>query len=422
MKKYLERYKSKKRSKYLRFMQTFTDVGMYAAAAWFITLFLCIVAPNYPAIKYSFVIISGLWISSFIFFLKTQLSKFTVSLIKSPKYIFVGQENEIEIKVNILKGNKKDWRLRIVTNNHPNEKKDYLYYLWLYKPNMKKWLNRWAVQNNIGFYEEELSSIATSDVIVEDNEVIKIKIFGRKRGVGIISQIKLGRTDPLGWLQSNKFIDIPNKKVFVLPKSKKITSWPSSRAKTILLQQKEKSQRKITQNGDEWANLREARYNDPMKNTHWKSLAKTGKRWIIEKEEIYQSKLALVVDPVLYNSEDNESFELLMETVSGQVMNTGTTNDINWIFIDSDPISANGHHHNAWDRVMEKVSVMNPISEEETDKAWTKFIPYWKNIVALRVLTTRTEDQLKKWIVMWKKMGIDVEIINVINKEEHERK
>ena len=170
MKKYLERYKSKKRSKYLRFMQTFTDVGMYAAAAWFITLFLCIVAPNYPAIKYSFVIISGLWISSFIFFLKTQLSKFTVSLIKSPKYIFVGQENEIEIKVNILKGNKKDWRLRIVTSNHPNEKKDYLYYLWLYKPNMKKWLNRWAVQNNIGFYEEELSSIATSDVIVEDNE------------------------------------------------------------------------------------------------------------------------------------------------------------------------------------------------------------------------------------------------------------
>lgn len=287
---------------------------------------------------------------------------------------------------------------------------------------MKKWLNRWAVQNNIGFYEEELSSIATSDVIVEDNEVIKIKIFGRKRGVGIISQIKLGRTDPLGWLQSNKFIDIPNKKVFVLPKSKKITSWPSSRAKTILLQQKEKSQRKITQNGDEWANLREARYNDPMKNTHWKSLAKTGKRWVIEKEEIYQSKLALVVDPVLHNSEDNESFELLMETVSGQVMNTGTTNDINWIFIDSDPISANGHHHNAWDRVMEKVSVMNPISEEETDKAWTKFIPYWKNIVALRVLTTRTEDQLKKWIVMWKKMGIDVEIINVINKEEHERK
>lgn len=71
---------------------------------------------------------------------------------------------------------------------------------------------------------------------------------------------------------------------------------------------------------------------------------------------------------------------------------------------------------------MEKVSVMNPISEEETDKAWTKFIPYWKNIVALRVLTTRTEDQLKKWIVMWKKMGIDVEIINVTNKEEHERK
>lgn len=65
MKKYLEKYKSKKRSKYLRFMQTVTDVGMYAAAAWFITLLLCIVAPNYPAIKYSFVVISGLWISSY---------------------------------------------------------------------------------------------------------------------------------------------------------------------------------------------------------------------------------------------------------------------------------------------------------------------------------------------------------------------
>lgn len=86
---------------------------------------------------------------------------------------------------------------------------------------MKKWLNRWAVQNNIGFYEEELSSIATSDVIVEDNEVIKIKIFGRKRGVGIISQIKLGRTDPLGWLQSNKFIDIPNKKYLFYQNQKK---------------------------------------------------------------------------------------------------------------------------------------------------------------------------------------------------------
>lgn len=422
MKKYLEKYKSKKRSKYLKFMQTITDVGMYAAAAWFITLLLCIIAPNYPAVKYSFVIISGLWISSFIFLLKSQLSEFSLSLVKVPKYILVGQENEIEIKVNILKGSKKDWKLRVVTNNHPNEKKDYLYYLWLYKPQMKKWLNRWAVQNNIGFYEEELSPIAMTDKLIDNEDVVKIKVFGRKRGLAVISQVKIGRTDPLGWLQSNKSIDIKHQKIFVVPSPKKIEAWPSSRAKAILLQQKERSRRKITQNGDEWANLREARYNDPMKNTHWKSLAKTGKRWIIEKEEIYQSKLALVVDPVLYDENDKESFEILMETVSGQVINTGTTSDINWIFIDTDPISANGHQHNAWDKVMEKVAVMHPISEEETDRSWSKFIPYWKNIIAIRVITTRTEEQLNKWITIWRKMGIDVEIINIKNKEDDERK
>lgn len=421
MKKYLEKYKSKKRSKYLRFMQTVTDVGMYAAAAWFITLLLCIVAPNYPAIKYSFVVISGLWISSFIFLLRSKLTIFSASLFKIPKYILVGQENEINIKVDILKGNKKGWSLRAVTSNHPNDKKDYIYYLWLYKPAMKKWANRWAVQNNIGFYEEELSPIAISDKVIND-DVVKLRIFGRKRGLAIINKIKIGKTDPLGWLQSIKVIDIKPQPIFVVPKPQKITTWPSSKAKAILLQQKERSQRKINQDGDEWANLREARYNDPMKNTHWKSLAKTGKRWIIEKEEVYQSKFALIVDPVLYDDNDKESFELLMETVSGQVMNTETTSNINWIFINTDPISANNHRHNAWDKVMERVAVMNPIPESEVDEFWTNFIPYWKNVIALRVITTRTEAQLQKWMTIWKKMGIDVEIITVRNKEDDERK
>lgn len=286
---------------------------------------------------------------------------------------------------------------------------------------MKKWANRWAVQNNIGFYEEELSPIAISDKVIND-DVVKLRIFGRKRGLAIINKIKIGKTDPLGWLQSIKVIDIKPQPIFVVPKPQKITTWPSSKAKAILLQQKERSQRKINQDGDEWANLREARYNDPMKNTHWKSLAKTGKRWIIEKEEVYQSKFALIVDPVLYDDNDKESFELLMETVSGQVMNTETTSNINWIFINTDPISANNHRHNAWDKVMERVAVMNPIPESEVDEFWTNFIPYWKNVIALRVITTRTEAQLQKWMTIWKKMGIDVEIITVRNKEDDERK
>lgn len=418
MNKYIEKYKSKKRNRYLRFMQTITDVGMYAAAAWFVCLFLCIVAPSYQAVKYGFVIISGLWISAFIFWIKASFYKISVSLIKSPKYIFVNQENELDFEVKIIKGPQNDWKMRVITNNHPNQKSDYL---WLYKSNLKKWKNRWAIQNNIGFYEEELSPIAIADRFIDERISTKIKFFGRKRGMANISQVKFSRTDPLGWLQYNKIINIPNKKVFVIPSPKKITTWPSSRATSILLQEKEKYKRRVTPNGDEYIGVREANYSDSMKNTHWKLFAKTGKRWVIEKEDKFQSKLALVIDPVLIDENDKESFEVLLETISGQVLNTGKTSDINWIFIDSDPIGANGNNYNAWDRVMEKVALMEPVSESLSDKSWEKFMPHWKKIVALRIITTRSEKQLLKWITLWKKMNINVEIINVKRKENDEK-
>lgn len=413
-------YKAKKRFRYLKFMQTLTDVGMYAAASWVVCLLLSVIMPSSLPIRYAFVILSGLWISSFLFWIKAHAYRFKASLNNAPKYLMCEQEGEIKVDVEILKGPKNDWKARLITSNHPNEKEDYKYYPWLYNPNMKKWFDRWGVQNNIGYYEEELSPIAISDLSFSQQEPLfplKFKVYGRKRGVGRLAKLKIGRTDPLGWLQFAKVIDLSEQDIHIIPKPKSVPTWPSSRAKQALLKERENSQRRLTQNGEEWVGLREARYNDPMKNTHWKSLAKTGKRWIIEKEERFQSKLALVADPTLLDVNDVESFELLMETLSGQVMNTSKTNEISWIFIDSDPINANGKSYGAWDRVMEKVSELKPATEEETDAAWESFIPKWKQVVALRVITTRSSAELAKWVHKWNELNIDVEIVSIKAKD-----
>lgn len=400
------------------FFRLFAEPGFYAGIVWLILLFFCMLYPNIYSVKISFVLLSGCWISSLMWLFKSRRSRFIFD-INSDDFMTVGQKNTITLKVKHLNKVKKDWNMRVVCEKQIQEN-TFKYNKWLYNPNLKKWEDRWGLDNKLGFYEEDLCNIAFEDINWNGEKNINLEIFGRSRGIAKIKGIRIVRSDPLGWLNCSMFFPLDNpKNIYVLPQPVKQDYWPSSKAKTAI-NKKELKSKKIISNGDELLGLREARDNDPMKDTHWKSYAKTGKRWVFEKEELQQSKASILIDTTLSNPKDLESFEILMENVAGQVLSTSIRKEIEWVFIDNESISANGAGNAAWDKVMKKIALLSPTDTLDTEKKWSNMESHWKKIAALKVFTTRNEEELSKWVNIWNKWGISIEIITLNGGKENE--
>lgn len=409
--------KDKKNKKYKSyrgahsFFRLFAEPGFYAGITWLVLLFGCMLYPNVLPVKIAFVVLSGCWISAIVWLLRAKSARF-IFTINASQYLVVGQKNTININIKCLKKNKKDWNMRIISQKEINEE-TFKYNKWLYNPNLIKWADRWALDNKLGFSEEDMSNAAFEDFNWNGEQNVSIEVFGRSRGLSKIAGVRVVRSDPLGWLNCSLFFPFDHAQtIYVLPQSIKQEYWPSYKARSAL-NKKEMKSKKLLSNGEELLGLREARDNDPLKDTHWKSYAKTGKRWVFEKEEMQQSKASILIDTSLYDSKNLEAFELLMENVAGQVFSTSMRKEIEWIFIDNEGIQANGTGNSAWNKVMEKLASIKPTSYEETENQWLRMDNHWKKVAALKVFTTRTEKELSQWVSNWKKWGISVEIITI---------
>lgn len=353
--------------------------------------------------------------------------------VKSPIWSMVGKEFDIEISVLIEKGFLGFWTLKVINPRDKTEvEKEKQWKFWFFNPNSKKELKRWLLKNPQVYLNRENEPVVFKDSeiqIIKKNKEINIKMTGfvKKRGIQKISSIFAGKKDPLYLTQAIVKTELSQEKfLYCIPAPRSIPDWPSKKARqsfNLKNRNSEKMKKRIKDpNGDEFLGLREARKEDPLKNTHWKTLAKTGKRFVMEREEVLPIKMSLLIDPVLSDSPyAEERFEQMLEMVVGQAINTTSKKDIDWLLLDRQPISIDNKKH--WDEMYKKIALFEPLSIEEANEEWNSLVSYWKRVAAVRVITTRTESDLSEWISYWKKIGIYTEIIQVpyINEGGYEK-
>lgn len=370
-------------------------------------------------------------------FIIVMSSIFTVKLIKktkmdvevkTPYWVMVGKTFTINVDCFIKKGFKGKWIFKVVNSRKKEDMEaEKQWKFWFFDPNDSKWAGRWALKNPQVYLDRENEPVVFESSEYDFREFnvknsFEIKGFVKKRGIQKIENVIAGKKDPLYLAQAliNKKIE-KEKIIYCIPSPRPMPEWPSARAmKSFAAKNKKKEylrKRVSDPNGDELMGLREARKEDPLKNTHWKTLAKTGKRFVMEREDKLPVKMSLLIDPGLSNSKyAEERFEQMLEMVVGQALNTHSKRDIDWLLLDKEPLSINNKKH--WDEIYKKIALFTPLSEEEIQKEWNSLETYWKRVAALRVITTRNEIDLKDWLVYWKKMGIYVELIKVPSVEE----
>lgn len=392
------------------------EPGRYAFFAWVLLLLISLNPDNVES-RIVFLFFTILWIFSICYSILNKRSMFSID-VKFPKIVSVGKEFEVPIKIKKEKGFSGLWNFRF-TEESKKEKNDKLMRKALFNTNSDYWYNRYALNDSNDYGDEQLSAIAFKDisVVVNKKEVDTVLTGrGRKRGVVKINYLSWGKKDLLGWTQSGKIQKINPIEIIVIPDSKKMPVWPSDKANQASLRLlKNKTYAKTTNNGDNFIGIREARREDPLKYTHWKSWAKTGKRWVIEKELEVSPKMSLLVDLVLDETDvfKHERFEQMLEMLVGQALNIRDDKNIEWVFMGESPIKVNTTGKIKWQKVLYEIALAESVSEDKMNEKWLSLDSYLKNIVAIRLLTTRSEQELKDWIIKWKKKGIVVDVIRV---------
>lgn len=395
------------------------EPGRYAFITWLLLLFCSLNLDNLIA-RTLFVVFTVIWSFVFIIMILNRRSNFDMEC-EFPRWATAGEKFKLPVKIKKNKGFNGTWFFRIIIENHNERKKDKYLRKLIFNTRSEEWHNRWAFNDNNDYGDNNTAKIVFCDFKLQINkknqaEETYIEGYSRSRGLANVIGFSSGKRDPFGWLQNGKTKLIKPTSIIIIPKPRNMPVWPSFKAKQAFLKKLESKNRNSisSYNGDEFMNIREARREDPLKYTHWKSWAKTGKRWVVEQEEITNPKMTLVVDITLDKNDkyQYERFEQMLEMVVGQSFNTREENNLDWVLVKDKPISVD-QNHLKWNKVLSEVALISPITEEETNALWERMNPYWKNVVALRVLTTRSESELLPWLNKWKKRGIFVEVIRV---------
>lgn len=412
----MKKYKSSPNKVVAKVLQ---EPGRYALITWLLLLFSSLNMDNVIA-RNIFIAMTVIWTFMFIFLIFNRRSDFDMEC-DLPKWTTAGETFKFQVKIKKNKGFKGIWFFRIFVENSYSKKEERLLRKLIFNTKSSDWHNRWAFNDSNDYGDNHTAKIAFSDIKMnfkKDSNIQEALVegFSRQRGIVHVLGFNSGKRDPLGWLQNGRSKLIKPTKIVVIPKPINMPLWPSYSAKKAYLKKLESKSKSAvaSYHGDEFMNIREARREDPLKYTHWKSWAKTGKRWVVEHEEVTNPKMTLIVDASLDESDKykHERFEQMLEMVAGQSLNTKDDNNLDWVVINDKPISVDKGSLR-WSKVLHDIAIIEPVSAEKTDELWNKMNAYWKRVVAIRILTTRSEKELAKWTEKWKKQGILVEVIRV---------
>lgn len=401
-----------------RTARTLTETGRYAMLGWIMLGFLSM-DPTRPSLRWGLAALSAGWLVALIWWFYNRRGRLDVQR-EAPRWLTAGRPFQYKMIVTRLRGPRDGWLLRDEQELLPYGEERQMRH-WLHQLIDPYRGSRWSVGDTRPTGDDDVCPVALNDPQVNfeadpRQALVRVEGFARRRGVTTLTTVRWGRTDPMGWLQAGHAQTLQPHTMVVVPTPTPMPPWPSPAARRA--QQRRQDERTVrrvrTPNGEEWAGLREARPDDPMKHTHWKSWARTGRRWVVEREDPIPARLSIVMDPVLSDTPDAlERFERLLEMMAGQALNVRALQDVDWVLIDDEPIRAEGHGVSAWDRVMLKLALAQPVSVEQCNTRWEHLATHWPEVVAMRLMTTRTRDALRPWLMAWEAMGILVEVVDV---------
>lgn len=249
---------------------------------------------------------------------------------ESPSYGYVGDFLEQEIKIYNIKAKNGYWVIRQIQKVPSEQNYMKIEKLWREVLSNKKIINNYINKKNVGNmsilrgYDYENCPLVFEDKIVyigKEGELSKVRMKGfvKKRGVSLLSSIQLSKSDPFGWFNVNISTEENINEFYAIPKPRFINIKTIVESMGVIESEKAQKRNNVLK-GDDWAGIREARPDDSFKDIHWKTYAKKGEHWVIEKEMVVEEQkyFLLIVDNLLNNEiMDTESFETMLEYVSG---------------------------------------------------------------------------------------------------------
>jgi len=249
---------------------------------------------------------------------------------ENPSFGYVGDFIEQEVKIYNIKAKHGYWTIRQIQKVPSDKNYRNIDRLWREVLSNKKIINNYLNGKDVGNmsilrgYDYENCPVVFEDKIVyvgKKGELSKAKIRGfvKKRGVSLLSSIQLAKSDPFGWFNVNISTDEHINEFYALPKPRFINIQTIVESMGVIESEKAQKRNNLLK-GDDWAGIREARPDDSFKDIHWKTYAKKGEHWVIEKEMVVEDQkyFLLVIDNILNNEvRDTESFETMLEYVSG---------------------------------------------------------------------------------------------------------
>lgn len=249
---------------------------------------------------------------------------------ESPSYGYVGDFLEQEIKIYNIKAKNGYWVIRQIQKVPSEQNYMKIEKLWREVLSNKKIINNYINKKNVGNmsilrgYDYESCPLVFEDKIVyigKRGELSKVRMRGfvKKRGVSLLSSIQLSKSDPFGWFNVNISTEEHINEFYAIPKPRFINIKTIVESMGVIESEKARKRNNLLK-GDDWAGIREARPDDSFKDIHWKTYAKKGEHWVIEKEMVVEDQkyFLLIVDNILNNKiMDTESFETMLEYVSG---------------------------------------------------------------------------------------------------------
>jgi len=151
---------------------------------------------------------------------------------------------------------------------------------------------RWLLDRSRGFNNSE------SDFPIQipqgKEQIVKMSITPRKRGVFMLEKLRLLLPDPLGFFQKCRYTTCSPARLIVLPQRYRLPDFEMPGSAAFRIGGEETSNTIGT--AGEFVSVREYRPGDSMKQIHWKSWAHTGKPMVKELEDTFYPRYAMILD------------------------------------------------------------------------------------------------------------------------------
>lgn len=279
----------------------------------------------------------------------------------------------------------------------------FAYYRWL-----------WLCKKKIKFQSKPKLITLKAE---SKNKLLHMTCTPTQRGRLEFSNTKLYLPDPLYILQKRIRVKSPADSLIVLPKRYKLPE--------LLLEGAARdhlgglSYSYMTGVSDEFRGLRTYRPGDPLKHIDWSAWARTGKPIVREYENIHFPRYGLVLDTNgAYQSIENFEEAISIAASFARVVDTQECL-LDLIFLNKGPQTITiGKGVAPTENLLEHLATLEIEIQPDWDSLSQQVLKHSASFSVCVVIFTELSEERKKLIKNWKKLGLNLLIIVLVNDEE----